>query len=100
MSWKLIFDTPVFCLLVVVNDRFVGSFFLLLLMTSSLSLCWVFVELNADLEDFFFTSPAALYFECWLDTELANTDKERSVVAKGGAIIVIKFNSKLVQSKE
>jgi hypothetical protein len=37
---------------------------------------------------------------CWLDTELANTDKERSVVAKGGAIIVIKFNSKLVQSKE
>jgi hypothetical protein len=39
--------------------------------------------------------------ECWLDTELANTDKERSVVvAKGGAIIVINFNSKLVQSKE
>jgi hypothetical protein len=38
---------------------------------------------------------------CWLDTELANTDKERSVVvAKGGAIIVINFNSKLVQSKE
>jgi hypothetical protein len=38
--------------------------------------------------------------DCWLDTELANTDKERSVVAKGGAIIVINFNSKLVQSKE
>jgi hypothetical protein len=38
---------------------------------------------------------------CWLDTELANTDKEGSVVvAKGGAIIVINFNSKLVQSKE
>jgi hypothetical protein len=31
---------------------------------------------------------AALYFEYWLNTELANTDKERSVVAKGGAIIV------------
>jgi hypothetical protein len=66
-------------------------------MTSSLSSSWVLLRLNAD---FFFTLPAALYFECWLDTELANTDKERSVVAKGGAIIVIKFNSKLVQSKE
>jgi hypothetical protein len=41
------------------------------------------------------------HFGCWLDTELANTDKERSVVvAKGGAIIVINFKSKLVQSKE
>jgi hypothetical protein len=72
-------------------------------MTSSLSSLSfvVLLELNADLEAFhFFTSPAALYFECWLDTELANTDKERSVVAKGGAIIVINFNSKLVQSKE
>jgi hypothetical protein len=70
-------------------------FLLLLLMTALLGLVvvndffFVFLlglELNAD---FFFTSPAALYFECWLDTELANTDKERSVVAKGGAIIVI-----------
>jgi hypothetical protein len=51
------------------------------------------LELNADLE--YFTLPAALYFECWLDTELANTDKERSVaVVKGGAIIFIKFNFK------
>jgi hypothetical protein len=42
------------------------------------------------------------HVNCWLDTELANTDKERSVVvAKGGAIIIIiNFNSKLVQSKE
>jgi hypothetical protein len=32
---------------------------------------------------------------CWLDTELANTDKERSVVvAKGGAIIVYQFQIK------
>jgi hypothetical protein len=31
--------------------------------------------------------------QCWLDTELANTDKERSVVAKGGAIIVIQFKA-------
>jgi hypothetical protein len=67
-------------------------------MTSSLSLC-LGLELNADF--FLHSLPAALYFECWLDTELANTDKERSVVvAKGGAIIVINFKSKLVQSKE
>jgi hypothetical protein len=79
-----------FCLLVYlrvgVNDFF--SVFTILVLS---------LELNADLE---FSSLVALYFECWLDTELANTDKERSVVAKGGAIIVIKINSKLVQSKE
>jgi hypothetical protein len=70
-------------------------------MTSSLPWEWVF-RLNADgRSPCFLTSLAALYFECWLDTELANTDKERSVVvAKGGAIIIINFNSKLVQSKE
>jgi hypothetical protein len=26
---------------------------------------------------------------CWLDTELANTDKERSVVAKGGCYYLL-----------
>jgi hypothetical protein len=74
----------------------VGLLVLLVLMTSSsLSLSWVLSLTPTS------SLPAALYFECWLDTELANTDKERSVVvAKGGAIIVINFNSKLVQSKE
>jgi hypothetical protein len=38
---------------------------------------------------------------CWLDTELANTDKERSVVVvKGVLLLFINFKSKLVQSKE
>jgi hypothetical protein len=78
-------------LLLVVNDFFFFVFVLCCLM-----------KLNADLEGLlhFLTSPVALYFECWLDTELANTDKERSVVVKGGAIIIFNFNSKLVQSKE
>jgi hypothetical protein len=87
--------TPVFLML--------WALLLLLLMTSSLSSsCWCVLELNADLDFFFFTSsPAALYFECWLDTELANTDKERSVVvAKGVLLLFINFKSKLVQSKE
>jgi hypothetical protein len=65
--------TPV---VVVVND----FFFVFVL---------VGLELNANL-----SLPAALYFECWLDTELANTDKERSVVARGGVNIVINFNFK------
>jgi hypothetical protein len=70
--------------LVVVNDFFFVSFFEIGL---SLMPTW--------------SSPAALYFECWLDTELANTDKERSVVAKGGVLLFVnQFNSKLVQSKE
>jgi hypothetical protein len=38
--------------------------------------------------------------KCWLDTELANRQRKKCAVAKGGAIIVINFNSKLVQSKE
>jgi hypothetical protein len=49
-------------------------------MTSSLSLLSfvMLLELNADLEAFhFFTSPAALYFECWLDTELANRQRKK-----------------------
>jgi hypothetical protein len=37
---------------------------------------------------------------CWLDTELANTDKERSVVVKGVLLLLFNFKSKLVQSKE
>jgi hypothetical protein len=48
-----------------------------------------------------FTSAAALYFECWLDTELANTDKERSVVVVKGVLLLLSNSiSKLVQSKE
>ena len=59
-----------FCLLLacaVVNDHgcLVGNdfFFVFVLLV---------LELNAD-----FTLPAALYFECWLDTELANRQRKK-----------------------
>jgi hypothetical protein len=76
---------------VVGSDTPACSVFLLLLMTSSLSLScccrWSLTPTSS--------LPAALYFECWLDTELANTDKERSVaVAKGVLILLINFNFK------
>jgi hypothetical protein len=58
----------------------------MVIMTSSLSWGWVLsLELNADSS----SSPAALYFECWLDTELANTDKERSVVVVKGVLLLL-----------
>jgi hypothetical protein len=64
-----------------INDHVGGSFFFFVL--------WCGVELNADLGNHSFTLPAALYFECWLDTELANTDKERSVVVVKGVLLLL-----------
>jgi hypothetical protein len=73
--------------LVVVNDRVRGSFFFFVLV--------LLLSLTPT------SSPAALYFECWLDTELANRLRKKRWLLMGGAIIVINFNSKLVQrSKE
>jgi hypothetical protein len=43
-----------------------------LLMTSSLSLFGMDLRLTPT-----WSSPAALYFECWLDTELANRQRKK-----------------------